>query len=458
MKQSKFFLSLVTIISVISASFGLGTAAFADVTPNMTDEVLEIGESVVVEKTVTTPDAPLKLDFLLLVDLSGSYGDDLVNIKALDDGIFDGIKAEVADSQFAVASFIDFPTSPWGILGDYPYFLDGDFTTDKATWTGVIDGLSLGNGNDFPESQYSGLKGAAEGASWRPDAVHVIAITTDASFHVPADTGGTYPGPSEAVTLAALALEDIKVIAIKAPGAGFQMDDIASDTGGSVVTTGASSAEIADAILEGIAALPVTVVHEVVGCDPLLVTFDLASDTVAAGEDAHFTETIKVPNDELLRGTSVHCEVDFLTEAGEHLGTQELWIEIPGDEVPPIARCIETVNPHGKTIPKAGLKSPGQNEDGFYELLAEDDEDLNPQIFVTDSETGTVFGPFESGTAIKYTEANGATPSIKPMAGGGAADAVDWKIKGQGDALVHSVDAFGNLSDEVECLVPNAPK
>jgi hypothetical protein len=124
---------------------------------------------------------------------------------------------------------------------------------------------------------------------------------------------------------------------------------------------------------------------------------------------------------------------------------------------PPQASCVETVNPAGKNTPKAPAKGgQGQNQDGFYELLAEDNEDPDPQIFVEDTGSGIVFGPFPSGTAIKYTEVNGATPSIKPM--GGPNSAVDWHIKGQGDAIVYAVDAVGNVGAAVWCRVPPPPK
>jgi hypothetical protein len=49
--------------------------------------------------------------------------------------------------------------------------------------------------------------------------------------------------------------------------------------------------------------------------------------------------------------------------------------------------------------------------------------------------SGTPLGPFPTITNIKYTEANGANPSIK--AGPGA---VDWRIEGQGDAFVMFTD------------------
>jgi hypothetical protein len=117
------------------------------------------------------------------------------------------------------------------------------------------------------------------------------------------------------------------------------------------------------------------------------------------------------------------------------------------DTTPPVAACPEGVNPGGKQIPNA------HNEDGFFQLTATDSVDPNPSIFVVDLGTGTVFGPFPSGTNVKYTQAPGATPSISPGAG-----AVNWKIKGQGDMGVYAVDGSGNKSATVSCLVPPPPK
>jgi hypothetical protein len=47
---------------------------------------------------------------------------------------------------------------------------------------------------------------------------------------------------------------------------------------------------------------------------------------------------------------------------------------------PPVAACVESVNPAGKKVPPADsttLPSPkgGQNEDGFYQLIGENNED-----------------------------------------------------------------------------------
>lgn len=131
------------------------------------------------------------------------------------------------------------------------------------------------------------------------------------------------------------------------------------------------------------------------------------------------------------------------------------------DTTPPIPQCVEGENPDGNTPKAPGNGGQGQNQDGFYQLLAADIVDLAPEIFVVDMGTDNLFGtaddfafgPFADPTAIKYTEANGADPSIKAGSGD-----VDWKIKGQGDAAVYAVDFSDNASDPVFCLVPPPPQ
>lgn len=442
--MQKVFVSALALFLV----FGTSLSAYASVTPAVVEQSAAPGEMIEVTKRVETPEIAPKLDFLLLIDLSGSYGNDLANIRSIDDGLFDDISASVSDSRFAVASFIDYPTLPWGVSTDYPFNLDQDFTSDKSAWTGAIDALTLGSGYDTPESQYAGLKGSAESASWRDDATKVIAITTDASFHVPSDSGGTYPGPSREETLAALNAENIKVIAIKAPGATAQMDDVADETGGSVVTTSSDSSEIADAILEGLGNLPVTVTHEVVGCDPLSVSLFPAQVTVTGGEDAVFQELIQVPL-EVDEGTNVSCQVVFSDENGNELGVQDISIDIP-DTTPPVVMCEPSVNPSGKKIPPAGDQSPGENEDGFYRILAFDNVDWDDvEIYVNG------FGPYESGDTLKITEAPGADPKELPI--GGSKDAVTAHLLLNSDAVLSVTDRAGNEA-EATCYVPPMPK
>ena len=155
----------------------------------------------------------------------------------------------------------------------------------------------------------------------------------------------------------------------------------------------------------------------------------------------------------------VACFTD-VTGAEQCSRATKAWVDL----TPPETACTETTNPHGQTVPPAGsttLPGPkgGQNEDGFYELLAEDLIDPDVAVFVVDLGSGTVFGPFAPGTKIKYTQAPGSTPSSSQMgSSNGQAGAIAWHIIGTGDAAMYAVDESGNQSANVSCLVPPPPK
>ncbi|HZD00067.1 MAG TPA: hypothetical protein VFA46_07690 [Actinomycetes bacterium] len=125
-----------------------------------------------------------------------------------------------------------------------------------------------------------------------------------------------------------------------------------------------------------------------------------------------------------------------------------------GDITPPQVACAPTTNPSGTNVPRAGDNpKSGQNPDGFYVLTAVDAVDPNPLITLADSGSSATFGPFQSGTKIKLTQAPGSTPSEKPGAGD-----VDFHITIKGDALVTATDASGNTSAPISCRVPPPPK
>jgi hypothetical protein len=117
--------------------------------------------------------------------------------------------------------------------------------------------------------------------------------------------------------------------------------------------------------------------------------------------------------------------------------------------------CEESVNPHGQNIPPAGSSTlpgaqGGQNEDGFYRISST----TGVEVIVVDTGSGTEFGPFPSGTVVKYTEANGATPTSKTIGStNGQAGAVLVHITGTGDMGVRTSD-----SGITTCFVPPPPK
>lgn len=108
----------------------------------------------------------------------------------------------------------------------------------------------------------------------------------------------------------------------------------------------------------------------------------------------------------------------------------------------------------GAWPPWAGQNpNSGHNPDSFYERSASDDTDPDPQIFIADSGNAFVAGPFSSGDRVKITQAPGAEPNVKPIAG-----VIVAHITLKGDALVYAVDASGNQSDVLDCLVPPQPE
>jgi hypothetical protein len=119
-------------------------------------------------------------------------------------------------------------------------------------------------------------------------------------------------------------------------------------------------------------------------------------------------------------------------------------------------QCVEYVNPHGQTIPPAGLTPPGtnpnggENPDGFYQV----GDPSNPgEVFVIDLGSGTTFGPYPAGTAIKYTQAPGKTPSEEKIGSTtGQAGAVFVHITGTGDFQIVQGESTQT------CLVPPPPK
>jgi hypothetical protein len=109
---------------------------------------------------------------------------------------------------------------------------------------------------------------------------------------------------------------------------------------------------------------------------------------------------------------------------------------------PPVAMCMESVNPSSYKIPPAGSTTlpgsqGGDNEDGFYALIGQDAEDGTAPVFVTNASGSATFGPFSSGSVVMITEAPGRTPTAKSI--GGPNSAVAAHITLDSDAFVSNV-------------------
>jgi len=425
----------------------------------------------------------------LLEDETGSFGNDIANLKAAAPAIYDDIKAVSPDAQFAVTGFRDYPESPYGNSGDHVYRLLRSMTSDRILWLAGINALTAGGGLDEPEAQYDAIVAAAGpetfddptleeqgNCGWRdqdlnPGVQRVLIVTTDASFHLP-DIDTSPDGKKPHVndhdsTVAALTAQNIIVIGLEAPNylgldPGDELDNLAAATGGSVQPLSSDGTNIAQAILDGLEEVKTDVWYKT-DCDVGL-TVSLLPEVhynVSGGTMLAFEETITVADDPSFGEQILKCTVTFIAnehpEEGAPIGTQEIEIYIP-DTTPPEISCVETVNPSGKNIPPAGSIPPpgsknGQNEDGFYQLIVEDAVDSDIEICVGD-EDGTLLGCYASGTNVKYTEMAGE-PRVKPW--GSAKSFVEYHIFGNGDMEIYATDSAGNVSSTT-CLVPPPPK
>ena len=192
------------------------------------------------------------VDLFLIVDLSGSFADDLAAFKTSASDIVNSLTASNPDTKFGLARFEDYPILPYGDpgAGDSAYTRLLDLSFDTATMLSTISGLAISPvgfpGFDSPQSQLPALFQAATGAgqvvpgfpaatipagqqaNFRNGVLKLFLLWTDAGFHRPGDPGipGGYPGPSFTDTVnAILALDPPQVLGIFS-GAGTGIDDL----------------------------------------------------------------------------------------------------------------------------------------------------------------------------------------------------------------------------------------
>lgn len=207
------------------------------------------------------------VDLFMLVDLSGSFIDDLPLFQAQTPGIITNLQNANPNVKFGLAKYEDYPISPFGVtdpLRDdtaYTRLVDLSFVDTANPGTdpvlSTIAGLPLpiaGDGGDGPQSQLPALFQAATGtgqdltgegyplasippnqqANFRIGATKLFLLWTDAPFHLQGDPGDIpYPGPTFVETVEAIeALDPPMVIGISSgPDGVDDLKDIAAATG-----------------------------------------------------------------------------------------------------------------------------------------------------------------------------------------------------------------------------------
>lgn len=206
---------------------------------------------------VTLPSDPArvfdKVDIVFVVDVSGSYFDDLAQFRNQAGAIVGSFLTAGQDVRMGLTSFSDFRTSPYGCCNDYPYRLDQPLTADWVAFSNALNSLTIQNGSDTSESQLEALFRTATSADigWRPGALRIIFLATDANFH-DSDLEPAYPGTGRIETLSALGDMSVRVFGLQSGGDIADVASIAADTGGGTFALSSNSAEVAAAVYDAL--------------------------------------------------------------------------------------------------------------------------------------------------------------------------------------------------------------
>lgn len=190
-----------------------------------------------------------KADITFLVDVSGSYYDDITTFRNQANALVTEFDSIGNDVTVGVASFSDFDFASYGSSNDYAYSLDLPLTTDHTKVQTTLDNLSILGGGNVGESQLEALYQLATGkdVGWRQNSLPVIFLATDAGFNN-SDTDTRYPGHGWAETTAALQAKGIKVFGLMAGGDIADVKEIATETGGETFTLSRNSSEVVSAV------------------------------------------------------------------------------------------------------------------------------------------------------------------------------------------------------------------
>jgi hypothetical protein len=170
------------------------------------------GQLSVVQVTTTTdgiitikcpaPEPPPNrpLDIVFLIDTTGDNGSSVVGLRSYLATFIQQIMYSYANSAFAVATFRDFPVSPYGNDGDLPFRLSQGLTDDLTAIQWQISLLEAGGGGDLAESGNEALYQTATGegisGTWnippssigfRQNSRRVVLVITPGPFHEASD-------------------------------------------------------------------------------------------------------------------------------------------------------------------------------------------------------------------------------------------------------------------------------
>ncbi|MBZ0115716.1 MAG: hypothetical protein K8H88_01885 [Sandaracinaceae bacterium] len=240
-------------------------------------------------------------DVYFLIDTTGSMQEAIDNVTSSLSSLATQVRAEIPNVQLGVGQYRDFPfggLTGYGSPGDAPYTHEQDITDDLSAVQAALGRLGAGGGADTPESATEALYQTAtgEGGLWmygtssfelprkrcparpdefrqrrgypcfRPDALPILVLVTDAQFHNGPGNANLYMGitpQAHVFDQATNALGNLGArfigVAVGSDPRGHE-EEVARitrtvDTSGQPLVYDASGGTVSSAIVEGIGTL-----------------------------------------------------------------------------------------------------------------------------------------------------------------------------------------------------------
>jgi Bacterial Ig-like domain (group 1) len=337
---------LVVGAAVLAGMFVQALPAFgADTfTPNPVNVTLQAGASTTVHKTLHLDALPARADIVVAIDTTQSMCSAIAQAKAQATMLVNNINAAFGPGtvvRFALVDFKDYPTSPFGVPGDFPYLVREPLTPGAAPFQAAVNLLTCSGGNDGPEAYNVVFHNVANsvGLAFDPNAAHFLIVLGDS---IPHDTiqATTFPAcPNTAVadpightatTIGELTSHHIPLLMISFGSFLSCYNQLTAATGGSAVASGGNLSNEIISQIQAAAAHIGTVNLVVAGqCPPVGLSFSPAPPygPLTAPVDVVFNETITAPT---VPGT-YNCTVTALVD-GTPRATQLIRVAVtPGN-------------------------------------------------------------------------------------------------------------------------------
>jgi len=265
------------------------------------------------------------LNVQFLQDLTGSFADDIANVRLLVPQIVAALEGISGGAAFGVSSFRDKAYGSFGGFGDYVYKTDVAIGGTAAGVTNAYTGFIATGGADLPEAQLEALLELAARAGgevgYQTNSARFAVLFTDAPFHTAADgtaagitvanngnaiinDGGILENYPEIAQLAAmLASANIIPVFAVTPGLEATYQALADALGrGTVVTLTANSSNIVSVITTGLTTATTTHIADAIGGAGNDTLIGNIGDNVLTGGAGNDTLTGGAGNDRLHGG------------------------------------------------------------------------------------------------------------------------------------------------------------